>query len=195
MGFQDLKNCRREIRSDQTLEQILMWTEIEQQPRESAQQAYLCIEQCSRHQFHSWNVEHTRRYKYQPRVIEVEIWSLMYKASYNSLFLRVLWTGEEGSRFMSSGGRSFPWDSSQAFSSRIFRLFARSEREGWTHWAIRGTNNKKHPSPEAASKQCLNCFFRLLSYSLKLHLLPNEAVRRVNENQALAIRDSSSSDK
>lgn len=93
----------------------------------------------------------------------------MYKASYNSLFLRFLWTGEDGSRFRSSGGRSFPWDSSQAFSSRIFRLFARSEREGWTHKAIRGTNNKKkqkHPSQEAAGKRCFNCIFRLLSYSL-----------------------------
>lgn len=51
----------------------------------------------------------------------------MYKASYNSLFLRVLWTGEEGSRFRSSGGRSSPSDSNRALSSRIFLLFARSE--------------------------------------------------------------------
>lgn len=48
---------------------------------------------------------------------------------YNSLFLRFLWTGEEGSRFKSSGGKSFPWESNQARSSRIFLLFARSVRE------------------------------------------------------------------
>lgn len=57
-------------------------------------------------------------------------------------------------------------------------------------------NKTKHHTWGAAGKQCLNIFLGgLVRYSIKLPLLPIEAVGRVNENQAMAIRDSSSSDK
>lgn len=52
---------------------------------------------------------------------------------------------------------------------------------------------KTHRSLKASGKQCFNCFFRLLRYSLKLHFRPVEAIGAVNENQAF--KDSSSRDK
>ena len=125
----------------------------------------------------------------------------MHKAAYNSLFLRVLRTGEDGSRFRSSGGRSLPSDSSQALSSRILRLFALSEREGWTRGggAIRHTNNKNHQSLEASGQQWFNCFSRLASYSLNCTLCPltmsGESMKtRRSPSEAAAIQISRESD-
>lgn len=115
----------------------------------------------------------------------------MWTTSYNSLFLRVLWTGEDGSRFRSSGGRSFPWDSSQAFSSRILRLFARSNGKSWTQGAIKITNNEKRRS-QSAGKQCLIAY----SDPTVTVLMSIETVGSIDENQASDVtRSSSSSDK
>lgn len=107
----------------------------------------------------------------------------MWTTSYNSLFLRVLWTGEDGSRFRSSGGRSFPWDSSQAFSSRIFRLFARSNRKSWTRGAIKITNNER--------VQVNNVRLLIQTLQLQYKLMSIETLGSIDEHQASDVTCSS----
>lgn len=98
--------------------------------------------------------------------------------TYNSLFLRVLGTGDGGPRFNSSAGRSFPSESNVAFSSRIIRLLALSER---------GQKNKQ-PSLEDAK---LDHFWHICVFFFSFKLLrwdTSETGGRLNKKQTMENR-------